>query len=98
MVQNSIWKYNEGQILKELEEYVASTYEQHYVDAENDGLQSIDRILYERREGFLAGNITKYIDRFHLKGTPKRDLFKILHYTILLINHLELVNKNDTAS
>lgn len=95
MTQHKHWKYNEGIILEELEQYLISTYSQHYVDDENEGQQTIDRILHSRREGFLAGNITKYIDRFHLKGTPKRDLFKVLHYTILLINHLELIEKNN---
>lgn len=97
MAHNNSWRYNEGAILKELEEYLISTYDQHYVDEENDGLQTIDRILHCRREGFLAGNITKYIDRYHLKGTPKRDLMKVLHYTILLINHLELINGNNES-
>lgn len=97
MIQNNSWRYNEGVILKELEEYLISTYNQHYVDDENEGQQTIDRILHERREGFLAGNITKYIDRYHIKGTPKQDLFKVLHYTILLINHLELISGNNES-
>jgi hypothetical protein len=97
MAQHKHWRYNEGKILDELEEYLISTYNQHYVDDENEGQQTMDRILHSRRDGFLAGNITKYIDRYHEKGTPKKDLFKVLHYTILLINHLELVkDTNET--
>lgn len=89
---NGFWKYNEGKILKQLEEYIKSTYSQHYVDRTGGGTeQTLDKIKHNRREGFCAGNVTKYIDRYDTKGTPRADLFKVLHYTILLINHLNLV-------
>ena len=89
---NNFWKYNEDKILKQLEEYIKGTYKQHYVDRVGGGTeQTIDKIKYNRREGFCAGNVTKYIDRYDTKGTPRADLFKVLHYTILLINHLNLI-------
>lgn len=89
---NGFWKYNEDKILKQLEEYLKSTYSQHYVDRTSGSTeQTLDRIKYNRREGFCAGNVTKYIDRYDLKGTPRADLFKVLHYTMLLINHLNLI-------
>jgi hypothetical protein len=89
---NHFWKYNEDKILKQLEEYIAGTYSQHYVDRTGGGTeQTLDKIKHHRREGFCAGNVTKYIDRYDTKGTPRADLFKVLHYTILLINHLNLV-------
>lgn len=89
---NGFWKYNENKILKQLEEYIASTYSQHYVDRTGGGKeQTLDKIKHNRREGFCAGNVTKYIDRYDTKGTPRADLFKVLHYTILLINHLNLI-------
>jgi hypothetical protein len=89
---NGFWRYNEDKILKQLEQYISSTYSQHYVD-ESGGVkqQTIDKIKYNRREGFCAGNVTKYIDRYDTKGTPRADLFKVLHYTMLLINHLNLI-------
>jgi len=90
--KNGFWKYNEDKILKQLEEYIAGTYSQHYVDRTGGGTeQTLDKIKHNRREGFCAGNITKYTDRYDSKGTPRADLFKVLHYTILLINHLNLV-------
>lgn len=89
---NGFWKYNEDKILKQLEEYIASTYRQHYVDRTGgSNEQTLDKIKHNRREGFCAGNVTKYIDRYDTKGTPRADLFKVLHYTILLINHLNLI-------
>ena len=90
--KNGFWKYNEDKILKQLEEYLASTYSQHYVDRTGGGKeQTLDKIKHNRREGFCAGNVTKYIDRYDTKGTPRQDLFKVLHYTLLLINHLNLI-------
>jgi len=90
--QNGFWKYNEDKILKQLEQYISGTYSQHYVDRTGGGTeQTLDKIKHNRREGFCAGNVTKYIDRYDTKGTPRADLFKVLHYTILLINHLNLV-------
>jgi hypothetical protein len=92
---NHFWKYNEDKILKQLEEYISSTYSQHYVDRTGGGTeQTLDKIKHNRREGFCAGNVTKYIDRYDTKGTPRADLFKVLHYTILLINHLNLIENN----
>jgi hypothetical protein len=92
LMNNNFWKYNEDKILKQLEEYIASTYSQHYVDRTGGGTeQTLDKIKHNRREGFCAGNVTKYIDRYDTKGTPRADLFKVLHYTILLINHLNLI-------
>ena len=89
---NNFWKYNEDKILKQLEEYIKGTYGQHYVDRTGGGTeQTLDKIKHNRREGFCAGNVTKYIDRYDTKGTPRADLFKVLHYTILLINHLNLI-------
>jgi hypothetical protein len=92
---NNFWKYNEDKILKQLEEYIKGTYRQHYVDRTGGGNeQTLDKIKHNRREGFCAGNVTKYIDRYDTKGTPRADLFKVLHYTILLINHLNLIENN----
>jgi hypothetical protein len=89
---NNFWKYNEDKILKQLEEYIKGTYNQHYVDRSGGSTeQTLDKIKHNRREGFCAGNVTKYIDRYDSKGTPRADLFKVLHYTILLINHLNLI-------
>ena len=89
---NGFWKYNEDKILKQLEQYISGTYSQHYVDRTGGGTeQTLDKIKHNRREGFCAGNVTKYIDRYDTKGTPRADLFKVLHYTILLINHLNLI-------
>lgn len=90
--KNNFWRYNEDKILKQLEEYIIGTYSEHYLDKIGNGPeQTMDKIKHNCREGFFAGNVTKYIDRYDTKGTPRADLFKVLHYTILLINHLNLI-------
>ena len=87
------WKYNEDKILNQLENYLKKTYGQHYSDAKSND-QTLDKIKDSRKEGFFAGNVVKYIDRYDSKGTPRQDLFKVLHYTMLLINHLNLIEEN----
>ena len=67
--KNGFWKYNEDKILKQLEQYISSTYSQHYVDRTGGGTeQTLDKIKHNRREGFCAGNVTKYIDRYDKIG------------------------------
>ena len=91
MEKTNFWKHNEDKLLKELEEYLIGTYSTHYVDPKKDDqMQTIDKLRKDRVEGFCAGNVEKYIDRYDRKGTPKADLFKVIHYTLLLLNHLKL--------
>jgi hypothetical protein len=81
-----MFKFNEDGLLREYEAYVTSTYQQHYSD--EDGLQTIEKIRPSWREGFIAGNIQKYVDR-PSKGQWRRDLFKVIHYAFLLIYWLD---------
>jgi hypothetical protein len=81
-----MFKFKEDELLKEYEAYVRSTYTQHYSD--EDGLQTIEKIRPSWREGFIAGNIQKYIDR-PSKGQWRRDLFKVIHYAFLLVYWLD---------
>lgn len=79
-------RFNEDKIIKTLVEYIATTYGQHYVDGEKQ-TQTIETIRNDRIPGFCIGNITKYLDRYDKKGTPRSDLLKAAHYLILLFNH-----------
>lgn len=38
---------------------------------------------------FAQGNILKYVTRCRRSGTPRKDLFKALHYTLMLLRELE---------
>ena len=80
------WKYNEEEILKELLEYVRGTYNQHY-SAGDDKIQTLDLIeACGDGEAFCRSNILKYASRYDKKGTARRDIMKILHYAVLLMN------------
>lgn len=79
------FRFNEDEILKELRDYVESTYEGHY---SHDGIQSIDLTFAAGHGvGFCVGNILKYARRYGKKaGQERRDIFKILHYAVLLLH------------
>ena len=84
-------KYNEDEILRELKEYISSTYNQHY---SNDGFQTLDLIeACGDGEAFCRSNILKYATRYDRKGTARRDIRKVLHYSVLLMYFNE---KNST--
>ena len=80
------WKYNEEEIVKELLEYIRGTYSQHY-SAGDDKIQTLDLIeACGDGEAFCRSNILKYASRYDKKGTARRDIMKILHYAVLLMN------------
>lgn len=89
MINNSPatpWKYNEEEILKELLEYIRGTYTQHY-SAGDDKIQTLDLIeACGDGERFCRSNILKYASRYDKKGCARRDIMKILHYAVLLMN------------
>jgi len=89
------YKYNEDVILTYLQNYIRDTYNQHYVG--QMGIQAVDvwKSLDIDEESFRS-NIIKYAMRYkHKDGTNLKDLVKILHYTILLIdrNHSHEIKK-----
>tara|TARA_B100000900_G_scaffold313467_1_gene272339 strand:- start:14 stop:418 length:405 start_codon:yes stop_codon:yes gene_type:complete len=93
---NNKWKYNEEEILKELLEYIRSTYEQHY-SAGDDKIQTLDLIeACGDGEAFCRSNILKYASRYDKKGTARRDIIKILHYAVLLLNFNDKNAKRET--
>ena len=76
-------KYNEDAIIKELNEYITSTYNQHY---SSDQIQTLDLIeSCGDGEAFCRSNILKYASRYDRKGTARRDIMKIMHYAVLLM-------------
>ena len=79
------YRYNEGEILKELTEYVDKTYGEHYAAVAADfQIQDVFEHL-NIAEPFCRANAIKYLYRFGDKeGKNKKDLLKALHYTVLL--------------
>ena len=81
------WKYNEEEIVKELLEYIRGTYNQHY-SAGDQQIQTLDLIeACGDGEAFCRSNILKYASRYDKKGTARRDIMKIMHYAVLLMNY-----------
>ena len=79
------YKFKEDEYLIESQEYIDSTYEEHY--AQNK-YQATDVIIDSGYGlGFCIGNIFKYAKRYGLKNVYSRsDLLKILHYTIIALH------------
>lgn len=79
------YKYNEGDILQEVQAYIDSTYGQHYVG--NGEVQTVD---FWESLGSLdttaRDTAIKYLARFGKKGgNNRKDLLKAIHYIILMM-------------
>ena len=87
---NHLWKYNEDKILKDISDYVTSTYSGHYCgqDDEYSDIQTIDLMAAKGlASSFCQANILKYGSRYGEKdGRNKRDLMKVIHYAMLLLH------------
>lgn len=78
------YKYNEGDLLRQITDYVNSTYDEHYSQNKFQATEFI--IDGGHGEGFTIGNIMKYAQRYGHKGTPedwRKDLMKVIHYAII---------------
>ena len=71
MTKNHLWKYNEDQILKDVSEYVTSTYGSHYCgqNQEYKNIQTIDLMAAkDLAQDFCQANILKYGSRYGAKN------------------------------
>jgi hypothetical protein len=79
------YKYNEKEILKEIQEYIDGTYSQHYAQNKYQATEFI--IDAGHGEGFCLGNIMKYCQRYGKKdGKNRKDLLKVIHYAIIALS------------
>ena len=76
------YKFNEGALIEELQAYINKTYEGHY---SKNNFQSTEFIIdCDHGMGFALGNVLKYTQRYGKKdGYNRKDLLKILHYTLI---------------
>jgi hypothetical protein len=88
------YKFNEGALIQELQQYVDSTYNQHY---SKNNFQATEFIIDSGHGmGFALGNVLKYAQRYGNKdGTNRKDLMKILHYALIALHQHDLNNKID---
>ena len=80
-------KYREDEIVKEIEEYISGTYDQHY-STTKDGFQVMDMIKQLGIDkDFCQANAIKYLCRYGKKnGHNRKDLLKAIHYIVLLMS------------
>ena len=85
LYKNKIRKYEEDISLKDLQEYVATTYEGHYTSDRSENIQTLDIIeSVGDAKSFCRSNAIKYLTRYDKKGQAKRDILKAAHYCLLL--------------
>lgn len=88
------YKFNEKQILDEMQSYIDSTYTSHY---SKNKFQATEFIFDGgHAEGFCIGNILKYAQRYGKKGDAdqgRKDLQKVIHYAIMAIHNHDLKNQ-----
>ena len=95
MVKSKIdYKYNEDNTLAELNEYIDSTYDEHY---SKNKFQATEFIIDAGHgEGFCIGNIMKYAQRYGKKdGKNRKDLLKVIHYAIIAL-HINYMENDDS--
>ena len=88
------YKYDEGEALAELKEYIDSTYDEHY---SKNKFQATEFIIDGGHgEGFCIGNIMKYAQRYGKKGGKNRsDLLKVIHYGIIALHINDMERDNE---
>ncbi len=92
------YKYNEGDLLRQVTEYVNATYGQHYSQNKYQATEFI--IDGGHGVGFTVGNIMKYAQRYGHKGTPedwRKDLMKVIHYAIIALHVHDKEQKTSLA-
>ena len=83
---NDTLKYQEDKTLKDLTEYVNTTYGGHYTSDQGDNVQTLDIIeSVGDAKSFCRSNAIKYLTRYEKKGQAKRDILKAAHYCLLQI-------------
>ena len=89
------YKFNEGELCKELATYIDKTYDSHY---SKNKFQSTEFIVdCGHGIGFAIGNILKYAQRNGRKRIPedhRKDLMKVLHYAIIALSIHDEENDN----
>ena len=89
------YKFDENEILKEIQAYIDGTYDQHYAAGK---IQSTEFIIDSGHGlGFAMGNIIKYAQRYGKKsGYNRNDLMKVIHYAIIALSiHEREYEKSD---
>jgi len=91
-------KYEEESGIKDLKDYISSTYSGHYTSDQNS-TQTLDLIQsVGDAESFCRSNAIKYLARYDKKGQAKRDILKAMHYCLLLYYFSGNTTNNETPT
>ncbi len=83
------YKRNEGRIVEGIKTYIDATYSQHYAGASNRDVCDDWEDMGIAKEAYMS-NIIKYAKRFGKKdGENPKDVMKIIHYCIFLLNEID---------
>ena len=86
------YKYNEGELINEFQQYVDATYSEHYSLNKYQATEFI--IDAGHGDGFCIGNVMKYAQRYGKKdGYNRKDLLKVLHYALIELYVHDLHNR-----
>ena len=83
------YKFSEDQLVKELKDYIDSTYGKGSGSHYNKNKFQAPEFIIDggHGEGFCIGNILKYAQRYGKKeGYNRKDLMKVLHYGIIALH------------
>ncbi len=87
-IDSDITSFSELGVITELEEYIISTYSQHYTN-DNNNIQALD--VWQARGTMTSSCIDttiKYLMRYGKKdGSNRKDLLKAAHYIILALGN-----------
>lgn len=83
------YKFQEDITILKIIKYVDQTYDRHYAQ----GKIQATEVIFDagHGEGFCMGNILKYAQRWGKKAdkTNKGDLYKVIHYAMILLGDLD---------
>lgn len=83
------YKRNEDKIIAGIKAYVDATYNAHYSGSAGRDVCDDWEDMGIAKEAYMS-NIVKYVKRFGKKeGENPKDIMKIIHYCIFLLNELE---------
>ena len=86
------YAFHEARTLKEMKEYIDSTYSAHYAQNGYQATEIIESMGHGM--GFALGNVLKYVQRYGKKeGYNRSDLLKVIHYGIIALSCHDRSNK-----
>ena len=93
-----VYKRNEDKIIRAIQQYVDNTYSEHYSGANGRDVVDDWEDMGIAKEIYI-GNVVKYVKRLGKKeGWNPKDVLKIIHYSIFLLNEIQKENVGDTSS